>query len=100
MERSNYILRKTVFSVGTLIAVLVFNFFLFRILPGDPVKLIIHSPRMTSEAQERIRANFGLDKPVWFDVERLREGDVLGAFDSQGVAWSAPKRSRATKESA
>jgi len=87
MERSNYILRKIVFSVGTLIAVLVFNFFLFRILPGDPVKLIIHSPRMTREAQERIRANFGLDKSVWFDVERLREGDVLGAFDSQFTTY-------------
>jgi peptide/nickel transport system permease protein len=73
--------------VLTLGAVMVFNFVLFRILPGDPIKLIIHSPRMTREAQERIRANFGLDKPVWFDVERLKEGDVLGAFDSQFTAY-------------
>jgi peptide/nickel transport system permease protein len=87
MERGNYILRKVVFAIGTLVAVVVFNFFLFRILPGDPVKLIIHSPRMTREAQERIRANFGLDKPVWFDGERLREGDVLGAFDSQFTVY-------------
>jgi peptide/nickel transport system permease protein len=87
MERGNYILRKVVFALGTLVAVVVFNFLLFRILPGDPVKLIIHSPRMTREAQERIRANFGLDKPVWFDGERLREGDVLGAFDSQFMAY-------------
>jgi peptide/nickel transport system permease protein len=87
MERSNYILRKTTYAVLTLIAVLVFNFVLFRILPGDPVKLIIHSPRMTREAQERIRASFGLDKPIWFDGERLREGDVLGAFDTQFAAY-------------
>jgi len=87
MERGNYILRKTAFAVATLIAVLIFNFVLFRILPGDPVKLIIHSPRMTREAQERIRANFGLDRPVWFDGERWREGNVLGAFDSQFAAY-------------
>jgi peptide/nickel transport system permease protein len=87
MERSNFILRKIGFAVLTLGAVMVFNFVLFRILPGDPVKLIIHSPRMTREAQDRIRANFGLDKPVWFDVERLREGDILGAFDSQFTAY-------------
>ena len=87
MERSNYILRKIVFAVGTLIVVLVFNFLLFRILPGDPVKLIIHNPRMTREAQERIRAQFGLDKPIWLDTERLREGDIAGALDTQFTAY-------------
>jgi peptide/nickel transport system permease protein len=87
MERGNFILHKLGFAVLTLCAVMVFNFVLFRILPGDPVKLIIHSPRMTREAQDRIRANFGLDKPVWFDAERLKEGDILGAFDSQFTAY-------------
>lgn len=87
MERGNYILRKTAFAAATLLAVIVFNFFLFRILPGDPVKLIIHSPRMTQEAQERIRAQFGLDKPIWVDTERLRKGDVLGALDTQFTAY-------------
>lgn len=87
MERGNYILRKAAFAVLILAAVLVFNFILFRILPGDPVKLIIHSPRMTREAQDRIRANFGLDKPLWFDLERLKERDIVGAFDSQFSAY-------------
>ena len=87
MERGNYLLRKVGFSAATLCAVLVFNFVLFRILPGDPVKLIIHSPRMTREAQERIRSSFGLDKPLWFDSEALREGDILGALDSQFTVY-------------
>ncbi len=87
MERGNYLLRKLGFAAATLAAVLVFNFVLFRILPGDPVKLIIHSPRMTREAQERIRSNFGLDKPLWLDVERLKEGDVVGALDSQFTTY-------------
>jgi peptide/nickel transport system permease protein len=87
MERRNYILRKLGFAAMTLAAVVVFNFLLFRILPGDPVKLVIHSPRMTREAQERVRVSFGLDKPVWFDAQRLQEGDVLGAFDSQFTAY-------------
>lgn len=87
MERGNYIVRKLGFAAITLVAVIVFNFFLFRILPGDPVKLIIHSPRMTREAQERIQANFGLDKPVWLDAERLKAGDLLGSLDSQFTAY-------------
>lgn len=87
MQRRDYLVRKLFFALTTLVVVAVINFLLFRILPGDPVRLIIHSPRMTREAQERIRINFGLDKPVWFDADRLREGDVLGAFDSQFTAY-------------
>lgn len=87
MQRSDYLIRKILFALATLVTVIVFNFFLFRILPGDPVKLIIHSPRMTREAQEKIRAQFGLDKPVWFDVEQLKKGNVVGAFDTQFTAY-------------
>lgn len=87
MERSHYLLRKVAFALLTLVAVVIFNFVLFRILPGDPVKLIIHSPRMTREAQARIEASFGLDKPIWLNAERLLQGDLLGAFDSQFTAY-------------
>jgi peptide/nickel transport system permease protein len=83
MQRSDYILRKLGFAIATLVVVIVFNFFLFRILPGDPVKLIIHSPRMTREAQERIRETFGLDRPIWLDFEALKEGDFKLAFNTQ-----------------
>ncbi|MBN1148792.1 MAG: ABC transporter permease [Anaerolineales bacterium] len=87
MERSNFVLRKLAFALATLILVVVFNFFLFRILPGDPIKLIIHSPRMTREAQDSIRTRFGLDKPLWLDAQKLREGDLIGALDSQFSAY-------------
>ena len=87
MQRSDYLIRKIVFAFVTLLVVIIFNFFLFRVLPGDPVKLIIHSPRMTAEAQERIRINFGLDKPVWFNMEGIREEGLLGAFDTQFTAY-------------
>ena len=87
MQRSDYLIRKIVFAVITLLVVIVFNFFLFRVLPGDPVKLIIHSPRMTAEAQERIRVNFGLDKPVWINMEGIKEEGILGVFDTQFTAY-------------
>ena len=87
MQRSDYLIRKLFFAVATLLAVIVFNFFLFRILPGDPVKLIVHSPRMTTESQERIRVNFGLDKPVWFNEEGYQEAGLKGAFDTQFTAY-------------
>jgi peptide/nickel transport system permease protein len=87
MGRGDYILRKVFFAAMTVIAVAIFNFMLFRVLPGDPVKMIVHSPRMTREAQEKIRVSFGLDKPVWVDGERLLAGDLIGALDTQFTAY-------------
>lgn len=83
MQRFDYIIRRVVFSLITLAAVLTFNFFLFRIVPGDPVSMIA-SPRMRPETRELIREQFGLDKPVWLNIEAAREeGDLTALVDSQ-----------------
>jgi peptide/nickel transport system permease protein len=87
MQQGGYLSRKVFFSFATLIVVIVFNFFLFRILPGDPVKVIVRSPRLTREARERLMVEFGLDKPVFLNVELLKEGDLIGAFDTQFTAY-------------
>lgn len=59
-----YALRKLGWAVFTILFVIVLNFFLFRILPGDPARAGIRDPRLTQEAQQQIRERFGLDKPV------------------------------------
>ncbi len=87
MRRSDYLIRRTLSALVTLIVVIVFNFLLFRILPGDPIKAIARSPRLTREAREQLRIDFGLDKPVLLNVDRLREGDILGTFDTQFTAY-------------
>lgn len=82
-QRLDFIVRKLAFSILTLIAVLIFNFFLFRIVPGDPIQMI-SSPRMRPETRDRIRQQFGLDKPIWFNVEAAREsGAFTDIFDTQ-----------------
>jgi peptide/nickel transport system permease protein len=59
-----YLASKIGWAIFTVIFVIVLNFFLFRVLPGDPARAGFHDPRMTVEAQEAIRVRFGLDKPV------------------------------------
>ncbi len=87
MIQFDYLFRKILFALLTLATIIVFNFFLFRILPGDPIKLLFRNPRLTKQAQETIRVQFGLDKPVWINTERLQNGDIGGAFDSQFGAY-------------
>ncbi|HEY72893.1 MAG: hypothetical protein DRJ03_04180 [Chloroflexi bacterium] len=69
MQRGDYLIRKTFYALITLIVVIIFNFFLFRILPGDPVRALIQNARMDHDAVDRIKAQFGLDKPIWFNFE-------------------------------
>lgn len=64
MNRYRYLLKKIGWSFFTIIFVLILNFFIFRVLPGDPARAGIHDPRLTKEAIEKIRVRYGLDKPV------------------------------------
>ncbi len=87
MQRGRYLFRKLILAIITLSVIIVFNFFLFRILPGDPARALVGIGRMKPAAVERIRKQFGLDKPVWVNIDRLRVGDLKGGLDSQFSAY-------------
>jgi peptide/nickel transport system permease protein len=50
-------------AVLTLIFVLVFNFFLFRVM-GDPTTQLARLPNSSPEEIEKLRADYGLDRPI------------------------------------
>ncbi|HMO59619.1 MAG TPA: ABC transporter permease [Roseiflexaceae bacterium] len=75
MQRTDYFIRRVFWACVTILVVLTLNFFLFRVLPGDPAKSI-RDPRLTREAQEAIRVRFGLDKPLLINT-------AGNPFDSQ-----------------
>ncbi len=72
--------RKVLQLVLTLFAVVVFNFLLFRVLPGDPIRLYARSGHLTPQQTEQLRAVFGLDKPMleqfWIYLRGLLHGDL------------------------
>ena len=61
----SYPVRRTAQAAVTLFAVATFNFWLFRLLPGDPARMIARESRLSPEAYEQLRVSFGLDEPVW-----------------------------------
>jgi peptide/nickel transport system permease protein len=54
---------KALAAFLTLIFVLVFNFFLFRVM-GDPTTQLARLPRATPEEIQELRSFYGLDKPL------------------------------------
>jgi peptide/nickel transport system permease protein len=51
-------------AVGTLLFVLLFNFVLFRVMPGSPVDTIARNQRLAPDEVDALIADFGLDKPL------------------------------------
>lgn len=64
MGTQHYLARKIVHAVATLFFVLTFNFLLFRVLPGDPVGILVRSQRLTASGVAALRAEYGLDQPI------------------------------------
>ena len=54
---------KALTAFLTLIFVLVFNFFLFRVM-GDPTSQLARLPRASPEEIQQLQAYYGLDKPL------------------------------------
>ena len=54
---------KVAAALLTFAFVLVFNFFLSRVM-GDPTTQLARLPRATPEEIQKLRANYGLDKPI------------------------------------
>ncbi len=85
--------RKLAAALVTVAFVLVLNFFLFRVLPGDPARAGIADPRLTEESIALLRTRFGLDRPVINGIESLhplRFGSLwINPFDTQFVRYFA-----------
>jgi peptide/nickel transport system permease protein len=62
---TRFVVRKILGSILTLFAVLVFNFFLFRIVKSDPVGSFLRGRNVPPEVKTRLQHQFGLDQSKW-----------------------------------
>ena len=85
MNMRGYLLRKFAQAVVTIFIVLVMNFFLFRIMPGNPVRVLIRNPRISSEALARVTERFGLNESLatqfWIYLKDLFTLDLGSSFN-------------------
>jgi peptide/nickel transport system permease protein len=59
-----YLSSRIVGALGSLVFVLVVNFFLFRVLPGDPARTLGRGRFRTAEQLAAFRHTYGLDQPL------------------------------------
>jgi peptide/nickel transport system permease protein len=59
-----FLLKRLILAVPTLFGVTVIVFVLLRVVPGDPINMMI-GPGATPEDIQALREVYGLDKPIW-----------------------------------
>lgn len=66
MRGRRYVLSKLGQAVVTLAFVVAFNFFLFRVMPGDPVRLLARAQglELSQQAQRDLIRDLGLNRPL------------------------------------
>lgn len=74
---TEYLLRRVLYIIPTLIGVTFLVFVSVRLIPGDPA-LAIAGERATPEIVEQVRKELGLDKPILTQYGRYMAGLVRG----------------------
>ncbi len=71
-----WLIRALIRAVSVIICVMVAVFFIIRIVPGDPVKMIL-GEYATPEAITSMHHNLGLDLPLWDQFMRFLKNIIL-----------------------
>ena len=79
MGRFRFILSRPIQLIPVLFGISIVTFVMVHSIPGDPIRTLLGS-KATPEAIERIRAEFGLDQPIWLQyvyfLDNLTEGQM------------------------
>lgn len=79
---ARYVLRRLVSTIPTILGITIVVFMFLRLIPGDPAVAML-GEHATEENVNRIREQFGLNRPVFLDREALKNGDFSGFVNSQ-----------------
>ncbi|MFA5103783.1 MAG: ABC transporter permease [Candidatus Margulisiibacteriota bacterium] len=74
-----YILKRLISVVPLLIGISLISFFVMHLAPGDPTALFV-DPSVAPQELARIRANWGLDRPVFVQYFFWLKNAVRGDF--------------------
>ncbi|MFB7559356.1 ABC transporter permease [Streptomyces brevispora] len=91
-----YVAAKIVGAAVSLFAVLVTSFFLFRLIPSDPVKQMTGGRPVSAQQLDSLRHQFGLDQPMWQQFTSY-VGDALTGDFGTSFQFHAPVMDKITE---
>jgi peptide/nickel transport system permease protein len=82
-----YVTRRIIQLVPIILVIVCVNFILVRLAPGDPITFLLGDAPASEEMVARMRADYGLDQPVWYQLMiylgQVAQGDLGYSFISR-----------------
>lgn len=85
MGTRRYLASKVFQALVTLVFVIVFNFFLFRVMPGNPAAILLRNRLVPASAVQELTKDFGLNQPLPQQFVNYVGDTVRGNF---GISYS------------
>jgi len=90
-----YLLKRILISIPTLLAISLVIFLILALAPGDPLAEIANNPSISEAVRDNIRRAYGLDQPIHVRYVKwlwaLLHGDLGYSFNSRspviGLIW-------------
>jgi peptide/nickel transport system permease protein len=87
-----FVSTKVLGSLATLAFVVVFNFFLFRVVETDPVATLFRGRNLTDEQRAELRHQFGLDgtklDQFWHYLQQTAQFNFGRSYETNAAVWS------------
>ena len=88
----SYIFRRLLVLIPTILGVTLLTFSLIRLIPGDPVEVMVGERTLDPEMHAAALKRLGLDQPLYVQYGRylwqLMQGDLGVSLKSQASVWS------------
>lgn len=77
-----YILKRVLTGLLAVLIVFTFNFFIIRLAPGDPIKIIAGRDNPSQEMIDALYEKYGLDKPIHIQLVSYLKNVLRGDFEN------------------
>jgi peptide/nickel transport system permease protein len=89
MHRYRFLLFRPLQLIPVLLGISLITFMMVRAIPGDPARILLGT-RSTPAALARIRAQFGLDEPLWVQYGYFLRNLLQGSWENPSSIGSTP----------
>jgi len=89
MTHTRWLTTRIIYLVITIFAVITLNFIIFRLMPGDPIRILIGERLLKPEVADEVRRMFGLDRPLWEQYVMYIK-NLLTGYLGYSLYWRRP----------